>query len=119
MKPVKIISVADKIQAKMIIEIFENNNIPAYASDQGAGEYMNIHSGFSVFGTDIYVAEENVETAMGILKELEPDEEQEEIQDEESEEKIKFYRNKVYIARLMLAILVFTTLFVFIAGYIL
>jgi len=119
MEPIKIISVSDKMQAEMIIEILQNNNIPAYGSEQGPGEYMNIYSGFSVFGTDIYVAEENAERAMGILKELEPEEESEEIDKQEEKQKTKFYRNKAYVARMMIGIIVVTTVLIMIVGYIL
>ena len=67
MKPIKIYSCADRIQADMIVEALNENGIPAYTESQGSGGYMNIYMGTSVFGTDIYVDEADTAQAKEIL----------------------------------------------------
>lgn len=70
MKPIKIYSCADRIQADMIVEALNENGIPAYTESQGSGGYMNIYMGTSVFGTDIYVDEADTARAKEIVAAL-------------------------------------------------
>ena len=57
MKPVKVWSCGDRIQADMIIEALNSEGIPAYSQSEGSGDYMNIYMGNSVFGEKIFVDE--------------------------------------------------------------
>ena len=53
MKPVKVCSCADRVQADMITETLNEQGIPAYSESKGSGDYMNIYMGTSMFGNDI------------------------------------------------------------------
>lgn len=70
MKPVKVCSCADRVQADMITVTLNEQGIPAYSESKGSGDYMNIYMGTSMFGNDIYVNEEDVERAKEIISVL-------------------------------------------------
>ena len=63
MKPVKICSCADRVQADMITETLNERGIPAYSESKGSGDYMNIYMGTSMFGNDVYVNEKYADNA--------------------------------------------------------
>ena len=70
MKPVKVYSCADRVDADMITETLNNRGIPAYSESKGSGDYMNIYMGTSVFGNDIYVNEKDADRAKEIIDAL-------------------------------------------------
>ena len=70
MKPVKIYSCADRVDADMITETLNDRGIPAYSESRGSGDYMNIYMGASMFGNDIYVNEKDAERAKEIVAAL-------------------------------------------------
>ena len=65
---VKIYTAQDNIQAGMILGALENSEIPAYKKDLGSAGLMNLYSGISKCGSEIYVAEENRERAMEVIR---------------------------------------------------
>ena len=67
MKPVKIFSCADRVDADMITETLHDRGIPAYSESKGSGDYMNIYMGTSMFGNDIYVNEKDADMAKEIV----------------------------------------------------
>ena len=70
MKPVKVYSCADRVQADMLPEALRREGIPAYAESKGSGDYLNIYMGISVFGEMIYVDESDVARAKKIIKDM-------------------------------------------------
>lgn len=70
MKPVKIFSCADRVDADMITETLNDRGIPAYSESKGSGDYMNIYMGTSMFGNDIYVNEKDADKAKEIIEAL-------------------------------------------------
>lgn len=72
--PLKLKSVANKMEAELLMNLLKNNNIPCYSRSRGTGDYLKIYMGYSIFGEDIYVNEENFEEATNILASLEPNE---------------------------------------------
>lgn len=69
--PVKLKSAANRVEAEMIGELLNNSGIPSYTKDLESGSYMNIYMGYSIFGTDIYVREEDLEKARQVLAGME------------------------------------------------
>ena len=61
-------SSGNTFEVEQILLTLKENNIPAYKKEDGAGSLMVIKTGFSIIGTDIYVAEENVGKATGIIE---------------------------------------------------
>ena len=70
LKPVKVYSCADRVQADMLTEALRREGIPAYAESKGSGDYLNIYMGISVFGEMIYVDESDVARAKKIIKDM-------------------------------------------------
>jgi hypothetical protein len=83
MKPVKIKTVANQIEAELILNLLHNNNIPCFKKDIAAGGYMNIYMGYSVYGQDLYVDEGDYQRAIELLNEVLDDEEAVEAEEEE------------------------------------
>lgn len=118
--PVKVTSAANDIDAGLIMNLLINNNIPCFKKDNGAGGYMNVYMGYSVYGEDIYVDRKDYEAALDLINSLEPDKEsidseavdkdtidenslvQEEYQDKY---KVPFYKNPRIIARIFVVII--------------
>ena len=67
MKPVKIFSCADRVDADMITETLHDRGIPAYSESKGSGDLLNIYMGTSMFGNDIYVNEKDADMAKEIV----------------------------------------------------
>ncbi|MBS5604694.1 MULTISPECIES: DUF2007 domain-containing protein [Enterocloster] len=67
-KAVKIYTAPDNLQAEMILEVLGKNGIPGYKRDLGAAGIMNLYTGNSTFGEEIFVAEEDVPKAAELLE---------------------------------------------------
>lgn len=67
-KAVKIYTAQDNLQAEMILEVLGKNGIPGYKRDLGAAGIMNLYTGNSTFGEEIFVAEEDVPKAAELLE---------------------------------------------------
>lgn len=68
MNRVKIYSVYEKYQAEIILGILRNNQIPCYRQGVGAGGYMDIYAGNSLFGEDIYVDKRDAQEALELIR---------------------------------------------------
>ena len=69
-KITKIFNAADQIQAEMIHDHLKQNGIETMSKQPGTGEYMSIAMGYSVYGTDIYVREDQKAKAEALINEL-------------------------------------------------
>ena len=67
-KAVKIYTAPDNLQAELILEVLGKNGIPGYKRDLGAAGIMNLYTGNSTFGEEIFVAEEDVPKAAELLE---------------------------------------------------
>lgn len=67
---IKLRSTINEVELSMIKEILSDNHIPYIAKDNGAGGYMRIIAGNSVYGTDIMVDEENYDKANKLLESI-------------------------------------------------
>lgn len=70
MHEVKIYSAEDRVQADMILEVLEKNNIPAFRQGLGSGGMMDIYGGNSIYGEDIIVDRDDVERALEALRSI-------------------------------------------------
>ncbi|GAB6109671.1 putative signal transducing protein [Fusibacter bizertensis] len=59
-------TVDDNIEIEMLREVFENNNITLMVKHRETGEFMMISAGMSMFGSDIYVNEDEYDRAIEI-----------------------------------------------------
>ena len=67
--PVKLTSAATRVEAEMMERMLEEYGIPCFIKDLESGGYMNIYMGYSVFGSEIYVREGDLERAKSLLEE--------------------------------------------------
>lgn len=81
-EPVLLTTVSSNYQLGLIKSILEENHIPCLMQDRGSGGYMRVYAGGSIFGTDIYVAPDNLEMAKELIEILSLDLE-EEVSEEE------------------------------------
>ena len=67
---VKLRSISNEMELSMIKEILDDNDIPYFVKDHGAGGYMRIISGISLFETDVMVGKSDFEKAKELLKSI-------------------------------------------------
>lgn len=60
-------TVHDDVEKNLLCGILEEEKIPYLLKDRGSGEAVRILSGFSVFGSDIFVPTELLEKAQELL----------------------------------------------------
>ncbi len=58
-----LVTLADSMQSAMLIDVLNQNAIPAFAQPREAGGYLNVVGGVSYFGVDIYVDAADFESA--------------------------------------------------------
>lgn len=115
MKTVKIYNASDELESQKLVSILEENNIPCYTMNSDIGEYMKITQGFSVFGIDLYVDSEDELKAKELIEQIR----NEVVIDQDVEEenvKIPWYRNRVILARVLLAGGIWIMLFIWLFG---
>ena len=64
---VKVYNSGSSLETQQILDTLNENQIPAYKKDIGAGGYMAISTGMSISGADIYVSEEKRQEAEEII----------------------------------------------------
>lgn len=94
----KVYNAQDEIEANMLENALEDAGIAAFSRESGSGEYMKIVSGFSVYGRDIFVEDENEDEAKKIIKEV-LEENRTELEDKYY---VPWYKNKVIVARVII-----------------
>lgn len=99
---IKVYNASDEIDAQRILSILEDNNIKGYSRDSGPGGYMTVTSGFSVYGKDIFVDENDARQARELINIYGP-EKDDGIADKED---VPWYHNSTIIARIILAFVV-------------
>ncbi len=64
-------TVFDHIECELLCGILENNGIPFFIKEDGSGSFSKIITGFSIFGTHIYVSDGDLERAKELLRFME------------------------------------------------
>lgn len=67
---VKLRSISNEVELKMIEAILSDNSVPYIIKDEGAGGYMRIIGRNSVFATDVMVSEKDYERANELLESI-------------------------------------------------
>ena len=117
MNTVKIYNAGDNFEIDRVVELLKEKDIECYIMESGIGGYLAIQQGFSIYGKDIYVLEENKEKAEEIIKKFKEDNRHNEdidynikaLNDKESKNyiesedyKVPWYKNRVIVARIIL-----------------
>ena len=66
-----LITVYDMAVLGIVRGLLEDENIPYLVRERGTGSAMRILTGFSLYGTDVYVPTDALETAKGLVAGLE------------------------------------------------
>ncbi len=101
-----LLSVTDTVEADLIINTLKNNNIECFKKDKGTGSYMNLYMGYSIYGQEIYVNQEDYEQAKQICEEIFLKHCSEEEAVEEEQQKVPAYRNIKIVSRIILGLAV-------------
>ena len=106
-KITKVFNAADQIQAEMIHDHLKEHGIESMSKQPGTGEYMSVVMGYSVYGTDIYVREEQKAKAEALINALLYDDGE---SSDDEEIKLPWWQNKellldVFLDFFVLAIL--------------
>lgn len=70
MRPVRLTETADGIEADLLMGVLKEEGIAAYKRPLESGGIMNAYMGFSIFGAEILVDEEDYEAAAKLLDEI-------------------------------------------------
>lgn len=115
-QPIKIGSFSNAIDAGIIMELLADNQIPCYKKSQGAGGYMNIYMGYSVFGEDIYVSQKDYQRAKELISNLMPQEEATEPEETNEVYTVPFYKKPKFVARIIIIASLVTAILCYILG---
>lgn len=107
-KITKVFNAADQIQAEIIHDHLKQNGIESMSKQPGTGEYMSITMGYSVYGTDIYVREDQKAKAEALINELLYNSDDNSADDEEI--KLPWWQNRTIVAKCILGFFVLVIL---------
>ncbi|MBC7087665.1 MAG: DUF2007 domain-containing protein [Tissierellales bacterium] len=62
-----LIKTSDNTLISIIEALFRDNDIPYILKEKGSGGYLRIISGHSIYGTEVYVSEEDFNKATDLL----------------------------------------------------
>ena len=94
----KLYNAKDELEANMIASILKESGIECLIQDVGAGQYLNISMGFTVYGKDIYVDEGQYEAAKVIIDEIVLERTEDSTEDSEPLN-IPWYKKKEWLVR--------------------
>ena len=97
----------DEVEAQMLCSYLSEAGIECYATDSYSGEYLKVSSGFSIYGKDIYVNDEDESRAREIVDSALEGKKQE---DSGEDVKIPWYRNRAILSRIILGYLIIMTI---------
>ena len=128
MNTVKIYNAGDNFEVDRIVELLKDNDIECYIMESGIGGYLAIQQGFSIYGKDIYVLEEDADKAKELINKFKDDNDcdeqiyydedaiKDDVKDEKLENdeyKVPWFRNRVVVARIMLFFIIAVAIFCF------
>ena len=93
----------DEVEAQMVCSYLADAGIDSYAADSYSGEYLKVSSGFSVYGKDIYVNDEDESRARKIVESVLGEKESEDLCEDV---KIPWYRNRAILSRIILGYII-------------
>ncbi|WP_172807773.1 putative signal transducing protein [Christensenella intestinihominis] len=70
MKRTFLVSTQGPVESAMITDILGQHGIRAFVQQKEAGNYLNVYSGFSIYGEEIYVDEADYEAAAALAGEF-------------------------------------------------
>ena len=68
-----LVTVNDRIYQSIIESVLTDNEIPFISKERGSGAAVKVITGFSLFGTDIFVLKADIERARTLMDQLSAD----------------------------------------------
>ena len=65
-----LVTVNDRIYQSIVESVLTDNEIPFLSKERGSGSAVKVITGFSLFGTDIFVLKTDLERAAELLEQL-------------------------------------------------
>ena len=65
-----LVTVNDRIYQSIVESVLTDNEIPFLSKERGSGSAVKVITGFSLFGTDIFVLKNDLERATELLEQL-------------------------------------------------
>ena len=65
-----LVTVNDRIYQSIVESVLTDNEIPFISKERGSGAAVKVITGFSLFGTDIFVLKTDLERAAELLEQL-------------------------------------------------
>ena len=65
-----LVTVNDRIYQSIVESVLTDNEIPFLSKERGSGSAVKVITGFSLFGTDIFVLKTDLERATELLEQL-------------------------------------------------
>lgn len=110
-KLVKLLTVEDRVEADLIVNLLKNNGILCLKQDTDTDSYMKLYRGTSIYGEDLYVNEVDYEEAKKyceeiFLKHMEEEQGTEQEAPEQAQDSVSSLSNRYikYLSRLTLGL---------------
>ena len=65
-----LVTVNDRIDQSIVESVLTDNEVPFISKERGSGAAVKVITGFSLFGTDIFVLKTDLERAAELLEQL-------------------------------------------------
>lgn len=112
----KLLTVSNQVEAGMVEELLKNEQIACYRRDRELGSFLRVSMGYSVYGEDIFVSNDQLENAKEVLKDsflAAQDKQDEEDLDGEGSAVMESYgRRRRLAARIVIIVLAVIMMFV-------
>lgn len=100
---IKIYTSTNHMETQRVLDALKQEGIPAYAQEQGAGQYLQISWGMYFIDKDIYVAEEDAKKATLLIESLK---QPESVEEQERETfRLPWYKNLRFLTRVWCVVL--------------
>ncbi len=68
MRRVFLTTTSNNLENEMLIDLLNQEGIPAFSQEKEAGNYLNIYMGYSSYGSELYVDKDDFEAAHAVVE---------------------------------------------------
>ena len=112
----KLLTVSNQVEAGMVEELLKNEQIACYRRDRELGSFLRVSMGYSVYGEDIFVSNDQLENAKEVLKDsflaAQDKQDEEDLDGEDSAVMESYGRRRRLAARFVIIVLAVIMMFV-------
>ncbi|MBU9736028.1 DUF2007 domain-containing protein [Diplocloster agilis] len=112
----KLLTVSNQVEAGMVEELLKNEQIACYRRDRELGSFLRVSMGYSVYGEDIFVSNDQLENAKEVLKDsflaAQDKQDEEDLDGEDSAVMESYGRRRRLAARIVIIVLAVIMMFV-------